>query len=170
MDTFYGGQGSSELRFYDSNEKCSKDVVIPSVSNTNLRITSIYKNTFKGKAITSAVIPGAIPLIGESAFADNQISNLIIFNGVKTIGRYSFQNNLISNVNIPNSIENIGTNAFNNNKITSVIIPSSVKVIEDGAFINNPLTNVTIEGDSNRFNDRWEAIGFPTRLESAESR
>lgn len=95
---------------------------------------------------------------------------MIIFNTVKTIGRYSFQNNLISNVNIPNSIENIGTNAFNNNKITSVIIPSSVKVIEDGAFINNPLTNVTIEGDSNRFNDRWEAIGFPTSLVPAEGR
>lgn len=118
MDTSYGGQESSELRFYDTNEKRSKDVVVPRASNTSLRVTNIYINTFKGKGITSAVIPGAIPLIGESAFEDNQITNLIIFNTVKTIGRYSFQNNLISNVNIPNSIENIGTNAFNNNKIT----------------------------------------------------
>ncbi len=129
-------------------------------------VTSIKKDVFKGRNISSVKIPDAVRRIGESAFETNSLTNVTIPDGVHHIGRNAFKNNALTsveipdavtriekgvfegnaltNVTIPNGVQSIGVNAFRDNALTSVGIPIGVQKIEESAFEFNDLANVTI--------------------------
>lgn len=105
----------------------SKDVVIPKyIENANgksVRITKIDKDAFRGKALTSVVIPDSVTKIDQRAFEDNKLTS----------------------ITIPNSVNEIYSYAFNKNSLTSVIFPDTIKDISVLAFAENPnLKSVTL--------------------------
>jgi len=83
---------------------------------------------------------------------------------VNRIGDYAFNSAGLTSVVIPESITSIGNYAFGHNTLTSITIPESVETIENNAFYGNPLTLISIHGDSERFDEDWEYIGFPLEV------
>jgi hypothetical protein len=116
-------------------------VIIPETLG-GYEVVAIGSNAFYQKALISVVLPQYIQVIGASAFRNNDLTAIDLPNGLITIGDLSFAEN----------------------KIEEIIIPSTVTGIHWNAFWRNNLTSVTIEGDENRFNDRWNSIGFPPLL------
>lgn len=109
-------------------------------------------------------IPYGVTTISDFAFYNNSLTSVTIPDTVTTIGNNAFSDNNLTNVMIPNSVTQIGIQAFYRNKLTSITIPENVKTIGNYAFDFNRLTNVIIEGEKDRFNDRWSIIGFPVEL------
>ncbi len=58
----------------------------------------------------------------------------------------------------------IHENAFNRRGLTSVSIPETIVTIEAYAFSYNQISSVEVLGDTSRFNDVWELIGFDSAL------
>ena len=71
------------------------DIVIPSVSPDGDIVTAIGSEAFRGRTITSVVIPDTVTSIGSSAF------------------RNCWD---LTSINIPDSVVNIGTHAFSDSK------------------------------------------------------
>ena len=71
------------------------DIVIPSVSPDGDIVTAIGSEAFRGRTITSVVIPDTVTSIGASAF------------------RNCWD---LTSINIPDSVVNIGTHAFSDSK------------------------------------------------------
>ena len=113
-----------------------KDVFIPS-KIADVIITTIGKDAFWYKGLTSVAIPSSVTTIGINAFGGNKLTSVTIPNSVITIGDVAFQGNLLTSVTIPSSVTTIGVWAFEVNSLMSVTIPASVTVIGDGAFKNN---------------------------------
>ncbi|XMB67330.1 leucine-rich repeat protein [Mycoplasmatota bacterium zrk1] len=127
-------------------------------------VTTIGDGAFYKNQLSTVVIPNSVTTMGNYAFWENQLTSVVIPERVTTIGYSAFSDNQLSSVVIPDSVTSIGDNAFRFNQLTSISIPASVTTIGDGAFSNNQLTSVTIEGNSTRFSENWEMIGFPTAL------
>lgn len=84
--------------------------------------------------------------------------------GVTTISFKAFSYAYLNEVTIPATVVKIEKYAFLENSLDRITIPEGVTEIEDGAFLCNSLNKIVIEGDEDRFNDRWTLIGFPSRL------
>ena len=106
--------------------------------------SSIGKEAFWDKGLTSVTIPDSVTSIGEAAFSVNQLTNITLTSNITNIGSYAFSNNLLTSVSIPDSITIINASTFFGNQLTSVEIPNSVETIEFRAFEENKLTSVTI--------------------------
>ena len=149
------------------------DVVIPNTID-GYKITKIYgtsyrgnvTSAFKGKNLTSVVIPDSVKELGSGVFQDNKLTTAVILSDITSVPEYAFENNQLTSIIIPNSVETIGyaafrnnllknvelgnlvtlinSYAFSNNQLTNIIIPDSVITIELGAFSNNQLTNIII--------------------------
>jgi hypothetical protein len=108
----------------------------------------VYSNNsidgYRGKGLTSVIIPNSVTIIGRYAFAYNQLTSVTIPNSVTTIGDSAFWSNQLTSVTIPNSVTTIEVWAFASNKLTSVTIGNGVTTIGRFAFAYNKLTSVTI--------------------------
>lgn len=95
-------------------------------------------------------------------------SNLIVPSGIKYIGGNTFTGcwAYVENVILPDTLMYIGNGAFNTNQLTNITIPSSVVAIGNDAFLGSMFpdaNSIKIEGDSTRFDARWDVIGFPAK-------
>lgn len=100
------------------------DIVIPCKIN-NISVKKIGLSAFKGKNLTSVVLPNIIEEIGTASFARNNLKEIIIPDSVKTIaGAY-------------NSSSTYYEGAFEYNKLTTVVFGSSLESIGRNSFINN---------------------------------
>ncbi|GHU81557.1 hypothetical protein FACS189468_4450 [Spirochaetia bacterium] len=141
-----------------------KDLTIPSRIGNTL-VLGIESSAFRGKGLTSVIIPNSVTSIGDWAFSSNQLTSVIIPNSVISIGHWAFSYNQLTSVIIPNSVISIGHYAFAMNQLTSVTIPNSVTSIGSNAF--TPLTsiiigeNVTLENNSfpNNFSGFYNSQG-----------
>ena len=118
-------------------------VVIPA-SIGGVPVTSIGRDAFKNKNLTSVTIPDSMMNIGIGAFASNSLTSVTIPDSVTSIDRGAFLGNKLTSVIIPNTVTSIGNNAFRDNKLTTVTIPDKVTSIGDGTFYSNSLTSVDI--------------------------
>lgn len=109
------------------SDRGPKDVVIPSAIN-GVAVTSIGKNAFKEKGITSVFIPDSVISIEENAFSGNLIASLVIPKSVTTIGKSAFCNNQMTSVIIPESITWIKFLVFSYNNLTNIIIGKNVSL------------------------------------------
>ncbi|MDR0442198.1 MAG: leucine-rich repeat domain-containing protein [Treponema sp.] len=133
-----GGMAVTSIGKNAFKEKRLTSVTIPD------SVTSIGERAFSGNQLTSVTIPDSVTSIGEGAFGSNQLTSITIPNRITSIGDYVFDDNRLTHVTIPNSVTSIGLGAFRRNNLTSVTIPDSVTSIGREAFRNNQLTSVTI--------------------------
>ena len=120
-----------------------QEVIIPSQYH-GLPVTIIGADAFRGKNLTSIVIPDSVTSIEARAFYNNQLTNVSIPHSIKTIEIGSFSSNQLTSIDIPESVRTIGIRAFYDNQLTNVIIPNNVRNIGVGAFSKNQLTSITI--------------------------
>lgn len=104
------------------------NLVIPSVSPTGDRVTSIGEKAFEScTTLTNVTIPDSVTSIGSCAFYDC-IS--------------------LTSITIPDSVTNISSSAFSGcSSLTSITIPDRVTRIEGSVFDGcSTLTSITIPG------------------------
>ena len=115
---YYDFSGSVATVTYDSDNRYSGNVVIP---------TSVTYNS-KTYSVTS---------IGDHAFSNcNNLTSIIIPNSVTNIGNSAFYYcSSLTSITISNHVTSIKQHAFSGcTSLTSIIIPKSVKSIDSGAF------------------------------------
>ncbi|HWJ03016.1 MAG TPA: leucine-rich repeat protein, partial [Verrucomicrobiae bacterium] len=133
--------GQAEITGYSL--VASKDVVIPQMI-LGCRVTSIGNDAFRGKQLTSVIIPNGVTRIGDYAFYQNQLVSVTIPAGVTSIGDEAFNSNALTSVAIPDSVTSIGGWAFQNNQLTSATLPRGLTSIETSLFAGNHLTSINI--------------------------
>lgn len=132
---------SSKITAYD--ETCGTDLIIPSQIN-GVDVTEISASAFKGKGLTSVVIPDTVRTIGNSAFQNNSIKTLKLSNSIQKIPNSAFDNNKLTSIDIPSSVTSIGNHAFRNNQITSLILPDTITTLGNYAFQDNKISELVL--------------------------
>ncbi|WP_344820945.1 leucine-rich repeat domain-containing protein, partial [Aquimarina gracilis] len=154
------------------------DVEIPSeigyLANSELdnmyTVTSIGKDAFKGKGLTSVLIPTTVDSIAVGTFQDNQLTSIEIPDAVTYIGSSAFgNNNLNGEVTIPDKVTSIGDFAFAHNNLEKVTIPNGVTDIGDSAFRDNQLTSITTPSNVNRIRSWTYASNQLTEVTISDS-
>ena len=135
-----GGQEIEITGYNTSTSACGKNVVIPA-KISGKPVTSIGMDVFRGKQLTSVMIPGSVTSIGTGAFYLNKLTGVVIPGSVKSIGEGVFGENKLTSVVIPDSVTSIGDYVFYNNPLTSVVIPDSVTSIGQIAFYKDSVTD-----------------------------
>lgn len=106
-----------------ANTSITGEIVIPSSVNDgvdNYAVTSIGRESFRNKLLTSITIPNSVTNIGFGAFRDNQLTTVVI----------------------PASVTNIDARAFQNNPLTTIIIEGFLPpTINSQSNSNNTFTN-----------------------------
>ena len=92
---------------------------------------------YTNNPVTSVIITGGVPSIGDSAFSMySNLTTVAIPSSVTTIGDYAFQGcEQLANVEISCGVTSIGDSAFRScDSLTSITLPDSVVTIGDYAF------------------------------------
>ena len=131
---------------YELTQEKADELVVEQGARIEIpdRYTSISKNAFSGKQLTSATIPDGVTTIGNYAFTDNLLTSIDIPDNVTSIGIYSFYSNQLTHIDIPGNVTRIDDYSFSDNQLTNIIIPDSVTTIGNYAFSNNQLTSITL--------------------------
>ncbi|WP_294684945.1 leucine-rich repeat protein [uncultured Finegoldia sp.] len=127
------------------------DVVIPEKINRK-SVTTIGKQAFGKKKLTSVVIPEGVETIGQGAFTANLLTTIKLPSTVKKIDSMAFAaNNNLSKVELNEGLEFIGQRAFmKDSSLTGEItIPSTVKTVMTSAFDKSGVTGLLLKGDRN---------------------
>ena len=124
-------------------EGSNKDITIPAEIDGR-PVTVIEAESFKGKDITSVIIPASINAINYRAFEETKITSVIIPGNVKVIESDSFRNTGLTSLTLGNGIEKIEREAFADNNLTSLTIPDSIIEIDKETFINNQITELNL--------------------------
>ena len=158
-DECFGVSGSAIIEYYsNTNDKCPKELIIPSKVN-GVKIISLekkhyacsyYSNVFAGRGLKKVIIPDTIENISYDAFKDNDLTNIDIPKSVKNIGNGAFNNNQLEDLQAiiykrnNDGSEDKTTIVSYGGKNKKVEIPNGVTSIGNSAFENNKLTSVTI--------------------------
>lgn len=111
------------IKGYDASTVTIPDYVTNPLSGTEIPVTGITANAFKG---------------------DTKLTNIVWGSNVKAIGASAFEGTSITEVQIPSQIDTIGANAFSGAPIKDVYIygptddTDKTLTIGDGAFANSP--------------------------------
>jgi hypothetical protein len=155
------------------------DLIIPEYLD-GYKIISIGDEAFKGKPITSVVIPNTVTSISDGAFKNClNLASVTLSTGLTKISDDTFYGcSALTSINIPDNVTEIGNNAFygctslqevilgenlltiGENafadciELTSIVIPDSVTAIGAGAFQNClSLANVTLSENLETLSD-----------------
>ena len=148
--------------FYDCQNL--KDIAF----DINSSLKTIAEYAFYNTGLINLEIPEGVTNIGQYAFySASDLVNLAIPGSVTHIDQYAFAyNGSLTSLIIPEGVTNIGEYAFRNlSNLESLTIAGSVTSIGRSAFVFcSSLTNLTILGETTRFNNSWNSIGFPSEL------
>ena len=127
--------------YYNKNENCSNDVVIPEKIN-GVSVTAIGEAAFLDKEINSVVFPDTLESIGLFAFLANNLRKVEFGSNLKKIMPGAFMSNQLNNVNLSNGIEKLTNFSFYDNLLEKINIPSSVvymgpQVLNQNLFSDN---------------------------------
>lgn len=119
----------------DNAFECANSFCISSISASLSSVTTIGKEAFKNRPISTLVLGNSINKISDSAFEGSNISsNLTIPSNITTIGNKAFSGNSFGTITLNSGLTTIGEEAFLNNSFKTIIIPSTVTSIGDSAF------------------------------------
>ncbi len=132
-----------------------KNITIPETVNGSA-VKGIAQEAFKGSDLESAVVPGHVKTVGNSAFEDcEHLTQITLSEGIETIGNKAFYGcSVLKSVDIPGSVTAVGTRAFYGCKeLNNVFWNANVAEIPEQAFAScTSLTNF-------KFNDKVTSIG-----------
>lgn len=131
------------------------NITVPETVNGST-VTGIAEEAFKGVNFESAVIPGHIKNIGNSAFEDcEHLTQITLSEGIENIGNKAFYKcSALKSVNIPASVTAVGSSAFYGCKeLSNVVWNADVAEVPEKAFAScTTLANFA-------FNDKVTAVG-----------
>jgi hypothetical protein len=135
----------------------------PAATTTTPTATPASEFKMTGTTIASfigssknVVIPGTVTSIGKDAFAEKTITSVIIPTSVTSIGSGAFSSSGLTTVTIPKGVTSIGASAFAECKsLASATISESVTSIGRAAFWSDAILSVTFQGavPANGFNN-----------------
>lgn len=126
----------------------STEIVIPSAYK-GLPVTAIAKNTFYGKAITFAVVPGSVKELTQAFYYCPELISITLGEGISVIGDYAISYcTKLATVTLPSTVKTISNYAFyNNTALASVTLNEGLEYINEGAFYKcTALESVTLPG------------------------
>jgi prepilin-type N-terminal cleavage/methylation domain-containing protein len=137
-----------------------KDLIIPcTIGGVNVEI--IADSAFKGKGLTSVLMPDTVKIINNAAFQNNSITSVSFGKSVESIGYQSFNGNLLTEVIFPDSLKVTspgcggGCTVFSGSPITKVTFGTGIETIGDGLFAG---TSTLMMADLSRAN-KLKSIG-----------
>ena len=136
-------------------------LVIPATVAYNdytLTVTQIPDEAFRGRSLTSVVIPDTVTSIGYLAFEYNpSLSELTIGNSVTTIGGHAFQNCMeLGMVVIPASVTTLGDNAFEGcNSLASVYFEGDAPTAGSNVFLSANRSVIYYGSGTTGWTDPW---------------
>ena len=116
----------------------------PSISDNQIRQ---YRNLVLYTELWGE--PVTITSIGKEAFKNKQLTSVIIPDSVTSIEDFAFNNNQLTSIKIPDSVRSIGEAAFQGNKITRITIGRNVRLGIDrgeGSYYSLSLNEGKIKG------------------------
>ena len=105
------------IAIYSYNNKCTKDVIIPSKIE-GIDVIEIGEYTFENSKINSVKIANTIKIIGSAAFRNNNLKVLYIPESVTKIENEAFSTNYLTELPDVSNVTSMGTNVFANNQIS----------------------------------------------------
>lgn len=135
--------------------KDKKDIVVPKT------VQKISSKAFKGKSITSIVLPDDINIIPQGAFMNCRcLKSVVLPKNCTKICSSAFKNCMdLKSINIPNNVNSIGPDAFLSCiSLETVILNNKLKTIKSYAFANCNISNIVLPNsiktiESNAFRD-----------------
>ena len=122
--------------YYNKNENCSNDVVIPEKIN-GVSVTAIGDSAFLDKDLNSVVFSDTLESIGSFAFLANNLNKIDLGPNLKKVYVAAFMSNQLKEVNISNGVEQLAALAFYNNLVEKVDFPNSITYIGSQVFNQN---------------------------------
>jgi len=77
---------------------CPTNLIIPEMTDSGERVTSIGASAFQNQNIVSVSIPSSVRKIGARAFARNQLSQVVFPGWIESLGDYAFAANRLVSV------------------------------------------------------------------------
>lgn len=95
-----------------------------------------YNGTATDVVIPEKINGKSVTTIGKQAFGMKKLTSVVIPEGVETIGQGAFINNLLTTIKLPSTVKKIDTMAFAANaKLKEINFPDSLKTIGDSIFM-----------------------------------
>ena len=142
--------------FPDSIKRISRDAFARCYNLRSVRfphgLREIGRSAFYHCALTEAVLPDSVEIIGEEAFKSCRIKKLRLPSGLKEIGKESFFGNDLSGFIFPETLERIGEKAFAfSRRSADVVLPEGLLRVGDGAFEWSNFWSIRIPGEKTVF-------------------
>ena len=95
-----------------------------------------YNGTATDVVIPEKINGKSVTTIGKQAFGMKKLTSVVIPEGVETIGQGAFINNLLTTIKLPSTVKKIDSMAFAANaKLKEINFPDSLKTIGDSIFM-----------------------------------
>lgn len=95
-----------------------------------------YKGTDSDVVIPKKINGKTVTTIGKQAFGKKKLTSVVIPEGVETIGQGAFMGNLLTSIKLPSTVKKIDSMAFAANaKLKEINFPDSLKTIGDSIFM-----------------------------------
>lgn len=95
-----------------------------------------YKGTATDVVIPEKINGKSVTTIGKQAFGRKKLTSVVIPEGVESIGEGAFINNLLTTIKLPSTVKKIDSMAFAANaKLKEINFPDSLKTIGDSIFM-----------------------------------
>lgn len=150
---FYGATIDGEIDFTNLNitsisDNAFRGCQLKKVTLSD-RITEIGSYAFSQNSLSSIAVPASVQSIGEGAFSDNELTDVDFKASVDEIAENLFKGNAqLETFSFPCTVRTIGKNAFTDCKLSSLTIPATIELIRENAFHHCELTNLIIEESS----------------------
>ena len=112
----------------------------------NLPVKEIGDRAFRGKDITSVIIPEGVTKIGNYSFSScSYLSSVTFPNTLTHISEFAFSGcRELRTITIPSNVTFIGQAAFSNTGLTSINWPSRLTTIPNAVFAQTSLQSIVI--------------------------
>lgn len=123
-----------------------------------------FPHTISIQRVNSFIEELNIEHIGDYAFYGADLIEFTIPKTIKTIGTMAYSTSQLYELTIPENVTSIEDHSFSDCNIQILNIYDTISYFGYESFSENPLLEINVYGNEIKYNDQWEAIGFPMDL------